>query len=81
VVDALIQMGPLAEPAALPLLKERNARTLVDACRVLRDTGTANSVKPLKELVLHPSKNVSDAAIEALRVIRAREASEKPDGR
>jgi HEAT repeat protein len=70
--NALIGMGSLAEPAVLPLLQEKNTRTLIEACSVLRETGTRRSIGPLKELVVHPSKNVSEAAAAALRAIEGR---------
>lgn len=73
VIDALTRMGPMAEAAALPLLKQKRAETLVDACAVLRQVGTRKSLPELKDLTGHRQKEVSEAAAEACRAIQSRE--------
>lgn len=71
--EALSAMGPVAENAVLPLLEERNLRTLVEACAVLKAVGTQKSMEALKNLASHPNKTVSEAAAAALRDIKARQ--------
>jgi hypothetical protein len=72
-LDALVQIGPAAEPAILPLLKEKNIDTLAQACAVLKQIGSRKSLDILKELTLYPNKELSEAAAEACRSIQARE--------
>jgi hypothetical protein len=72
VTDALIQLGPAAEPAVLALLKEKNIETRCQACAALKRIGTRKSLAPLKELTTYPSKNLSEAAADACRSIQAR---------
>jgi hypothetical protein len=71
--EALSKLGPPAEAAALPLLKLRNVETLRYSCNVLKETGTAKSLEPLRELLLDPDPSVNSAAAEAIRMIQLRE--------
>ncbi len=72
VTEALVQLGPSAEPAVLALLKEKNVETRCQACAALKRIGTKKSLAPLKELTTYPSKDLSEAAAEACRSIQAR---------
>ncbi len=73
--DALVRIGPTAEPAVLTLLKEKNLETRRQACNILKQIGTKKSLSALKDLTLNPSKELSEAAAEACRSIQAREDS------
>jgi hypothetical protein len=73
--DALVRIGPAAEPAVLALLKEKNIETRCQACNILKQIGTRKSLGPLKDLTLNPSKELSEAAAEACRSIQSREAN------
>jgi HEAT repeats len=72
-VEALGKLGPAAEDAVLPLLKEKSIETLRSACNILKQIGTSESVAPLRELMLDPDQSVSSAASEAIRAIQSRE--------
>jgi HEAT repeat protein/lysophospholipase L1-like esterase len=48
---ALIAMGPLAEPDVLPVLDHNDVQVRVAAAKVLREIGTAKSLKPLEEAI------------------------------
>jgi hypothetical protein len=73
VAEALVHIGPAAEPAVLALLKEKNVETRIQACNVLRQVGSKKSLGPLKDLTTNPSKELSEAAAEACRAIQSRE--------
>ena len=73
--EALIRIGPPAEPAVLDLLKEKNIETRIQACSILKQIGTKKSLGPLKELTVGPSKELGDAAAEACRSIQSRNAN------
>jgi hypothetical protein len=73
--DALVLLGPAAEPAVLALLKEKNIETRCQACNILRQIGTRKSLSPLRDLTFNPSKELSEAAAEACRSIQSREAN------
>ena len=72
--DALMRIGPGAEPAVIGLLKERNYATRWQACVILKRIGTAKSLSMLKALALAPSKELSEAAADACRAIESRES-------
>lgn len=72
-VEALSKIGPDAEDAVLPLLKERHNETKRQACKILKDIGTKQSLEPLRELMLSPDRMLSEAASEAVRAIMARQ--------
>jgi hypothetical protein len=71
-VEALVRIGPAAEPAVLALLKEKNVDTRMQACNILKQIGSKKSLGPLKDLTSNPSKELSEAAAEACRTIQAR---------
>lgn len=73
--EALVRIGPVAEPAVQALLKEKNLDTRMQACNVLKQIGTKKSLGPLKDLTLNPSKELSEAAAEACRSIQSRETN------
>jgi HEAT repeat protein len=70
---ALERMGPEAESAVLGLLKEKNSTTRWQACQILKHIGTSKSIPALKDLMLAPSRELSEAAADACRAIEARE--------
>jgi HEAT repeat protein len=70
--QALESMGPVAEPAVLPLLNAADAQTRVEACAVLKAVGTKKSVPALEKASGDPDLNVARAAAEALQAVRAR---------
>jgi hypothetical protein len=72
-VEALGKLGPAAEDAVLPLLKEKHIETRRYACNALKQIGTNKSLEALRELVLHPDQSLSSAASEAARAIVARQ--------
>jgi hypothetical protein len=72
-VEALESIGPEAETAVLGLLKERNNATRWQACQILKHIGSGKSVPALKELIMVPSKELSEAAADACRSIEARD--------
>lgn len=72
-VEALIKIGPDAEDAVLPLLKEKHVDTRRQASNVLKQIGTKKSVESLRELMLDPDQTVNTTAAEAVREITARQ--------
>jgi HEAT repeats len=71
--SALINFGPAAEKAVLGLLNERSADTLRQACNVLQQIGTGDSLEPLQKLVGDSDQQVSQAAVDAVRAIKQRQ--------
>ena len=71
--EALGKIGPDAEDAVLPLLKEKHYETRRQACNVLKQIGTKKSVEALRELMLSPEQSVNSSAAEAVRAIMARQ--------
>jgi hypothetical protein len=71
--DALIKIGPEAEPPVLELLKtQKSVAVRRQACSVLREIGTKRSLPTLKEVVGSPNEDLSKAAAEAIREIQKR---------
>jgi hypothetical protein len=70
---ALMNFGPAAEKAVLALLNERNADTQRQACTILQQIGTADSLDPLQKLVGDSEQQTSQAAVEAIRAIKQRQ--------
>ncbi len=70
--SALINIGAPAERAVIALLSERNADTLRQACTILQQIGSADSLEPLQKLVTDSEPQVSQAAVEAMRAIKQR---------
>ena len=73
VSEALIKIGPPAEPAVVALLKEKHTETRIVACHILKQIGSRKSLPALKELTGNPVKELSEAAAEAARAIQGRE--------
>jgi HEAT repeat protein len=71
-VEALVELGPGAESAVLPLFKEKNVETRILACAVLKEVGSKKTLEVLKDQTGSPSKELSEAAAEAIRAIQAR---------
>jgi HEAT repeats len=72
-VEALGKLGPEAEDAVLPLLKEKHNETRRQACNVLKQIGTKKSLEQLRELMLSTDRMLNEAAAEAVRTIMARQ--------
>lgn len=69
---ALIQFGSVAESAVLALLVERNTDARRQACGILQEIGTTNSLPKLQELTGDPDQSLTQAATEAIRAIKMR---------
>lgn len=77
--DALIAMGPAAEEAVIPILREPSAAVRIDAARILSQIGTRKCIPELQ----HASHDLRDAgtrsaAKSALESVKARAAAETP---
>lgn len=77
--DALIEMGPGAEPSVIPILNDIEPKTRHLAIEILARIGTKESLPPLRKLYNDP--HVGLAAKQAARIIGTRseagEAKEK----
>jgi len=71
--SALINLGPGAEKAVLTLLNERNVETQRQACTILQQIGTSDSLAPLQKLMTDADTSVSQAAADAVRAITQRQ--------
>ncbi len=71
--SALINFGAPAEKAVLGLLNERSADTQRQACNILQQIGTGDSLEPLQKLVGDSDQQVSQAAVDAVRAIKQRQ--------
>jgi HEAT repeat protein len=72
-VKALQYMGPLAESAVLPFLKEKDAGAASEACQVLRIIGSKESIAPLQELLQSDRSFLfRSSAEEALECVKGR---------
>jgi hypothetical protein len=71
--SALISAGPDAEKAVLPLLNEKNVETRRQACVILQQIGTRDSLETLQKQMADPDQQLSQAAVEAVRAINARQ--------
>jgi S1-C subfamily serine protease len=70
---ALKAIGPPAEKAVAPLVSHKDGFTAAEACRILGEIGTADSIPPLEAVLAgKPHFLVSNAATDALRAIRGR---------
>jgi hypothetical protein len=73
-VQALQQMGPVAEEPVLPILEDSDVFTRAAACRVLAEVGTSKSLEPLKKLLVSESNGmVGDQAKKAVAAIEGRQ--------
>ncbi len=70
---ALINLGVRAEKAVLGLLNDRNVETLRQACAILQQIGTNDSLDALQKLVADDEQSVSQAAADAIRAIKQRQ--------
>jgi len=70
--NALIQFGPAAEPAVLKLFVEKNTETRRQACVILQQIGTTNSLPALENLAGDPDQSLSQAAADTIRLIKIR---------
>jgi HEAT repeat protein len=71
--SALINFGASAEKAVIALLNERSADTQRQACNILQQIGTGESLDALQKLVGDSDQSVSQAAVEAIRAIKQRQ--------
>lgn len=76
---ALIAIGPKAEDATLPLLKNHDMNVVVEACKVLGEIGTDKCVPPLKAIKKKNAFVVGDAASRALDAINKRKKAAAKD--
>jgi len=70
---ALINIGAPAEKAVLALLNERNADTQRQACNILQQIGSNDSLEPLQKLIGDSDQQLSQAAVDAVRAIKLRQ--------
>ena len=70
---ALINFGAPAEKAVLGLFSEKNLETQRQACLILQQIGTGESVAALQRVVGDGDSSLSQAAVEALRAIQQRQ--------
>ena len=71
--SALINLGVPAEKAVIALLNERNAETQRQACNILQQIGTGESLDALQKLVGDGEQQTSQAAVDAIRAIKQRQ--------
>lgn len=71
-VKALQLLGVKAEAAVIALLAHSEPEVRLEACRLLKDAGTANSLTALEALSSDPNKSVARAAKDAIAVISGR---------
>jgi hypothetical protein len=71
--SALMSIGAPAEKAVIALLSERNIETERQACNILQQIGTSDSLEPLQKFVGDSEQNVSQAAVDAIRAIKQRQ--------
>lgn len=71
-VAALKAMGPVAEKAVLPYLKDRDWAIRRDACKILADIGTTESLPALKSAAADSNRIVSREAEKSIKSIEGR---------
>ncbi|MDR3460580.1 MAG: HEAT repeat domain-containing protein [Verrucomicrobiae bacterium] len=71
--SALMNIGAPAEKAVIGLLNERNAETQRQACTILQQIGTGDSLDALQKLVGDSEQQTSQAAADAIRAIKQRQ--------
>jgi HEAT repeat protein len=76
--EALRQFGPKAEPAVLPYLAHADLYVRLDACRLLKDIGTKESVPALEKHTADKTPILAHAAKEAIDAINGRAAAGGP---
>jgi HEAT repeat protein len=71
--NALKAIGPPAEKAVFPMLEHKDGWTVREACFVLKEIGTKESIEPLKKLIdKKPDFLVAPPANEALQAVSKR---------
>jgi hypothetical protein len=70
--SALINFGAAAEKAVIGLLNERSIETQRQACSILQQIGTSESLEPLQKLIGDSDQQVNQAAVDAVRAIKQR---------
>jgi HEAT repeat protein len=71
--SALMNFGAPAEKAVLELLNEKNADTQRQACNILQQIGTGESLDALQKLAGDSDQSLSQAAVDAIRTIKMRQ--------
>jgi S1-C subfamily serine protease len=71
-VKSLKLMGPIAEKKVLELLTNADVTIRAEACGILGQIGTRNSIAPLQNLAKDPNADVKKAAADALATIGSR---------
>jgi HEAT repeats len=75
---ALQAMGPAAESAVIPFLKDKDFQVAAEACNVLKVIGSKDSVGPLQELLVDQKSFLFRSAVEdALDCAKGRAESAK----
>lgn len=70
---ALKAIGPAAEKAVIPYLTHKDAWAATEACHILKEIGTAESVAPLQAVLKsNPNFMVAPAARDALKSVQSR---------
>lgn len=72
-INALGGQGAAAEKAVLTLFSERATETRQHACEILQKIGTHDSLETLQKQMADPDQSLSQAAVEAVRAINARQ--------
>ncbi len=70
---ALTGFGAVAEKAVLDLISERNVNTRRQACIILKEIGTSQSLPVLEKLVGDSDQNLNQSAAEAIQGIKQRQ--------
>lgn len=76
----LIKLGPPAEAAVIPYLKDQEWTVRMDACKVLGQIGGFRSVHPLQALSRDENGIVQGAAMDALKAIYQRLQQQRLEG-
>jgi len=72
---ALMEIGPLAEPYVLPLVRDRRRNAPGQAVRVLKRIGTGTALKDLEPLTTDRDKHFAAFAKLSIAMIKQREAN------
>jgi predicted Zn finger-like uncharacterized protein len=76
---ALVKMGPIAEPAVIECLSSNNKDVRITCCNVLAEIGSRKGSEKILKQASTRGRPEAQAAVAALKAIRAREAkSTKP---
>jgi HEAT repeat protein len=68
----LLALGAAAEPAVVKCLTSSEKRARLEACKILREVGTAASLAPLEEVAGDKDRDLARAAGDAVRAINGR---------